>query len=176
MWAKVNAAQVQQQNWVDLMQIDMMQLAVLQTQMDNICLQSTLITGFAIGMWAGETLSPFVEDDSQACIWKQSSSLVFGHIFFYCVAVCISCCVIIVTSISYIKQAAQEAALTVSTGAAIALTRHHLWTVTKLFITSIITFVLSAVILVILFVGMWRRIPYTEPEYNGAEVEHSASI
>ena len=114
MWAKVNAAQVQQQNWVDLMTIDMMQLSVLQTQMDNICLQSTLITGFAIGMWAGETLSPFVEDDSQACIWKHNSSLVFGHIFFYCVAVCISCCVIIVTSISYIKQAAQEARATFS--------------------------------------------------------------
>jgi len=163
MWAKVNAAQVQQRNWVDLMQIDMMQLAVLQTQMDNLCIQTTLMVGFAVAMWGGETLLSLVKDDSQGCFWKRTSSLVFAHIFFYLVAVCISCCLIIVTTISYIKQAAQEAALTVSTGAAIALTRKHLWTVSKLFLAGILTFMASAMILIILYVGIEKRVPYDEP-------------
>ena len=47
-----------QENAVHLMQIDMLQLSVLQTQMDNISVQSTLVAGFALAMWAGETLAP----------------------------------------------------------------------------------------------------------------------
>ena len=61
MWARVNAQSVAQENAVNLMQIDMLQLNVLQTQLDNVSMQATLIIGFALGMWAGETLDPLLE-------------------------------------------------------------------------------------------------------------------
>lgn len=125
MWAQLKAAAVEQENQVSLMQIDMMQLQVLQTQMDNIMLQSTLVVGFAIGLWGGETLAELVKDTEEICIWKTTASLAFGHLYFYNVAVSISCGVIIVICVSYLKQASQQAALTVNTGAAIAMTRHH---------------------------------------------------
>lgn len=171
MWAQLKAAAVEQENQVSLMQIDMMQLQVLQTQMDNIMLQSTLVVGFAIGLWGGETLAELVKDTEEICIWKTTASLAFGHLYFYNVAVSISCGVIIVICVSYLKQASQQAALTVNTGAAIAMTRHHLWTATALFVTSIITFVIAAVLLVVLYVGIARRIPYTDPRRAEGGVE-----
>ena len=67
MWANVNAQSVHQQNAVSLMQVDMLQLGVLQTQMDNLSVQATLLIGFALSMWGGATLKPLLEDDSQIC-------------------------------------------------------------------------------------------------------------
>ena len=110
---------------VNLMQIDMLQLSVLTTQMDNVCLQTTLLMGIAVLMWSGEILHQFVEDDNEVCIWKQTVSLFFGHIFFYCIASCISFGVLILISMLYIKVGAQRAALTVSTGASVAITHAH---------------------------------------------------
>jgi hypothetical protein len=158
MWAKVNAASVHQENMVNLMQVDMLQLGVLQTQMDNLSVQATLIIGFALSMWAGETLTPLLEDHSQMCIWKSWYHLLFATIFFMLVALCISCCLIIVSIVSYIKQAAQEAALIVSTGAAVACTRYHLKSLNILFVLAYSTFTLSAVLLIILYVGLPKRI------------------
>ena len=45
----------------------MLQLGVLQTQMDNLSVQATLLIGFALSMWGGATLKPLLEDDSQIC-------------------------------------------------------------------------------------------------------------
>jgi len=173
MWANVNAASVQQENVVNLMQIDMMQLSVQQTQMDNICLQATLLMGFALGMWSGETLHQFVEDESELCIWKHPFAVILGHLFFYCVATCISCGVLIVTNVSYIKQAAQRAALTVSTGAAVAVTHTHLGFVSKAFIAMFVAFLAAVVNLIVLFVGMPRRIVYHDPRGDGAEPDEA---
>jgi len=144
---------------VNLMQVDMLQLGVLQTQMDNLSVQATLIIGFALSMWAGETLMPLLEDDSQLCIWKSWYHLFFASVFFIFVAVCISCCLIIVSIVSYIKQAAQEAALIVSTGAAVAVTRQHLNTLNYYFVVAYASFTLSAVLLIILYVGLPSRLP-----------------
>ena len=47
MWATVNAQSVHQQNVVSLMQVDMLQLGVLQTQMDNLSVQATLLMAVA---------------------------------------------------------------------------------------------------------------------------------
>lgn len=181
MWAKVNAASVHQENMVNLMQVDMLQLGVLQTQMDNLSVQATLIIGFALSMWAGETLTPLLEDHSQMCIWKSWYHLVFATLFFMLVAVCISCCLIIVSIVSYIKQAAQEAALIVSTGAAVANTRYHLKALTMLFVLAYSTFTLSAVLLIILYVGLPKRIDTTdewrahqEEEFLEGVFEHEA--
>ena len=127
------------------------ELGVLQTQMDNLSVQATLIIGFALSMWAGETLTPLLEDESQICIWKSWYHLLFATCFFMLVAVCISCCLIIVSIVSYIKQAAQEAALIVSTGAAVACTRYHLRSLNYLFVLAYTTFTLSAVLLIILY-------------------------
>jgi len=170
MWAKVNAASVMQENMVNLMQVDMLQLGVLQTQMDNLSVQATLIIGFALSMWAGETLMPLLEDDSQLCIWKSWYHLFFASVFFIFVAVCISCCLIIVSIVSYIKQAAQEAALIVSTGAAVAVTRQHLNTLNYYFVVAYASFTLSAVLLIILYVGLPSRLPADTAEHRLSEL------
>ena len=107
------------------MQVDMLQLNVLQTQLDNVSMQSTLIIGFALGMWAGETLSPLLEDDGPRCIFKTWLHMLFGLGFFLSVAACISYCFICVLLSSYVKQASQGAALLVSTRAAVANTQRH---------------------------------------------------
>ena len=69
-WARVNVSEVRMSNAISLMQIDMQQLDVLQTQMDNLTMQTTLLIGFGVSMWAGETLVPLVEDFGQLCIYK----------------------------------------------------------------------------------------------------------
>jgi len=146
MWANVNAQSVHQQNAVSLMQVDMLQLGVLQTQMDNLSVQATLLIGFALSMWGGATLKPLLEDDSQICIWKTWYHLAFAAVFFVTIALCISCGGIIVSLVLYIKQAAQESALLVSTGAAVANTRRHLSSLNRLFVVSYASFALSAVL------------------------------
>jgi len=118
-----------------------------------------LIIGFALGMWAGETLEPLIEDESQICIWKTWYHMLFAAVFFLCVALCISCGLVIVSFVLYIKQAAQKAALLVSTSAAVAKTREHLGMLYYVFVATYLTFTLSAVLLIILFVGLPARLP-----------------
>jgi len=170
MWANVNAQSVHQQNAVSLMQVDMLQLGVLQTQMDNLSVQATLLIGFALSMWGGATLKPLLEDDSQICIWKTWYHLAFAAVFFVTIALCISCGGIIVTLVLYIKQAAQESALLVSTGAAVANTRRHLSSLNRLFVVSYASFALSAVLLIVLYVGMPARIPTPYPALERAHM------
>jgi len=116
-------------------------------------MQATLIIGFAMSMWAGETLGPLVRDEEEMCIYKTPYHLIVATFFFGSIALCLSCCLVVVSLVSYIKQAAQEAALIISTGAAVACTRQHLKTLYKLFILAYICFTLSAVLLIILYVG-----------------------
>jgi hypothetical protein len=158
MWAKINAAEVRQTNVVNLMQIDMLSLGVLQTQMENLTTQSTIIIGFALGMLGGATLFPLVDDQSQVCIYKSWYSQLFAVLFFLSVALCISSCVVLVVITSYVKQATQGAALVVSTGAAVAQTRVHVAQLSDYFIVAIVTFTTSAGMLFILYIGMPKRI------------------
>ena len=86
MWARVNAQAVAQENAVNIMQIDMMQLSVLETSLDNISMQATLIIGFALGMWAGETLDPLLDDEGVHCIYKSPLHRILALVFFASVA------------------------------------------------------------------------------------------
>ena len=171
MWASVKAASVKQENLVSLMQVDMLQLSVTQTQLDNLCLQSTLIIGFTLSILSGETLKPLVDDSEQSCIWKSTAALAFGHILFYMIATCIGCCIVNICLISYLKQHSQEAALTVSTGAAAAITRRHIHLVNTLFVTAMICFSIAAAFLVILFVGFPKRHHYGGPIMHDEDIE-----
>ena len=171
MWAAVKAASVKQENLVNLMQVDMLQLSVTQTQLDNLCLQSTLIIGFTLSILSGETLKPLVDDSEQSCIWKSTMALAFGHILFYMIATCVGCCIVSICLISYLKQHSQEAALTVSTGAAAAITRRHIHLVNTLFVTAMICFSIAAAFLVILFVGFPKRHHYGGPITDDNDVE-----
>jgi len=173
MWAQVNAASVHQANVVQLMQIDML-LGVQMTQIDNISLQTTLMLGFALGMWAGETLDPLLSDEDVHCVFKPAS-FVFGVLFFIFVAVCISVCVICVTISSYVKQTAQEAALIVSTAAAVAKTRQHLQFIFLLFHIAMVVFILSAVLLIWMFAGLPNRIRF-QPDGDDAVESESEFI
>ena len=120
-------------------------------------------------MWAGATLKPLLEDESQMCIWKSGLNLGIATVFFVCVALTISCCMLVVSVVSYIKQYAQEAALIVSTGAAVAVTRLHLRSLNRIFVVTYTSFGLSAVLLIVLFVGMPARIPYVRSPLIAAE-------
>jgi len=163
MWAKINAAEVQQTNRVNLMQIDMLSLGVLQTQMDNLTMQSTLMIGFAMTMFGGETLSPLVNDQSQICVYKTWYHMLFGLIFFMSVTTSTSCGLILVVITSFIKQATQEAALIVSTGAAVAMTRKHLDVLRQIFMILLTTFTCATGSLFILYVALPKRIEQPEP-------------
>uniref|UniRef100_A0A7S0JD34 Uncharacterized protein n=1 Tax=Calcidiscus leptoporus TaxID=127549 RepID=A0A7S0JD34_9EUKA len=160
MWARVNAASVQQENAVSVMQIDMLALGVQQTQLDNVSMQATLIIGFALGMWAGETLEPLVDDQGHLCIFKSWTHMLCGVCFFMSVAACISCCFIVVTLASYVKQASQRAALLKSTSAAVANTRRHIHRIYDYFFCAVVLFIVSAGLLIWLFVGLPDRIRY----------------
>ena len=105
MWAKVNAATVAQENTVNLMQIEMLQLNVLQTQLDNVSMQAILIIGFALSMWGGETLDPLSDDTGPHCIYKTRTRGVVAVIFFASVGFCITHCFIGVVVSLYVKQA-----------------------------------------------------------------------
>ena len=54
MLASVNSASVHQENAVNMMQLDMLRLQTLQTQLGNVSMQATLVIGFAIAMLGGE--------------------------------------------------------------------------------------------------------------------------
>ena len=36
----------------------------------NLTMQATLLVGFTLAMWSGETLSPLVEDEGVKCVYK----------------------------------------------------------------------------------------------------------
>jgi len=104
MWARINVAQFQQTNRVNLMQIDMLSLGVLHTQMGNLTMQSTLMIGFAMTMFAGGSSNPLVNDQSQVCVYKSWYHMLFGLIFFMSVTTSTSCGLILVVITSFIKQ------------------------------------------------------------------------
>jgi len=169
MWAKINAAEVQQTNRVNLMQIDMLSLGVLQTQMDNLTMQSTLMIGFSMSMFGGETLNPLVNDQSQMCVYKSWYHMLFGLIFFMSVTTSVSCGLILVVITSFIKQATQEAALIVSTGAAVAMTRKHLDVLRQVFMILLTAFTIATGSLFILYVALPKRIEQPEPAASISE-------
>ena len=160
MWAKVNAQTVAQENTVNLMQIDMMQLNVLMTQLDNVSMQAILIIGFALGMWGGETLDPLTDDTGSHCIFKAGPRKLCAMLFFASVGLCITNCFIAVAIAAYVKQAAQAAALLISPQASVANTRRHMHFIYSCFICAIAFFFVSAMLLVWLFVGLPARIPF----------------
>lgn len=105
MWARVNAASVQQENVVNMMQVDMLQLGVLQTQLDNVSLQATLIIGFALAMWSGDIIGPLSDDSSARCLYKTWLHMLLGLLFFMAVAACISLCFVVVVIASCARAA-----------------------------------------------------------------------
>jgi len=115
-------------------------------------------------MWAGETLSPLVEEESELCIYQTWGRSFCAVLFFFTVAVSIGCCFIIVIMSSQVKQASQEAALIVSTGATLATTRKHIRTINRYFFVSVLCFVISACLLVWMFCGMRKKPLWTPPE------------
>jgi hypothetical protein len=54
MFASVSAASVHQENAVNMMQLDMLRLQTLQTQLGNVSMQATLVLGFVVAMLGGE--------------------------------------------------------------------------------------------------------------------------
>ena len=163
MWARINVAEFQQTNRVNLMQIDMLSLGVLHTQMGNLTMQSTLMIGFAMTMFAGGSSNPLVDDQSQVCVYKSWYHMLFGLIFFMSVTTSTSCGLILVVITSFIKQATQEAALIVSTGAAVAMTRKHLDVLRQIFMILLTTFTFATGSLFILYVALPKRIEQPEP-------------
>jgi len=164
MWAKVNAATVAQENLVNLMSIDMMQLNVLQTQLDNVSMQAVLIIGFALSMWGGETLDPLSDDTGPHCIFKTGTRSLVAIIFFASVGLCITHSFIAVVISLFIKQASQASALLVSPGATVANTRRHMGFIYNCFVRAIAFFLSSATLLLWLFVGLPSRIHFDIPE------------
>lgn len=70
MFARVSAAAVEQDNAVNMMQLDMLRLQTLQTQIGNVSLQSTLIIGFAVSMLCGDNMVPLMDDQGPRCLFK----------------------------------------------------------------------------------------------------------
>lgn len=163
MWARINVAEFQQTNRVNLMQIDMLSLGVLHTQMGNLTMQSTLMIGFAMAMFAGGSSNPLVNDQSQICVYKSWYHMLFGLIFFMSVTTSTSCGLILVVITSFLKQATQEAALIVSTGAAVAMTRKHLDVLRQIFMILLTAFTFATGSLFILYVALPKRIEQPEP-------------
>jgi len=77
---------------------------VIQTQLDTVSTQATLVVGFTLSMWAGETLSPLTDDQGPHCIYKSWVSQAFGLTFFLSVAVGVSLCSIVVGLSCFVKQ------------------------------------------------------------------------
>ena len=81
-----------------------MKMQVLQTQLDNVSTQATLLIGFTLSMWAGETLVPLTEDQSAHCIYKTAWTQVLGFAFFISVVLGVCFCSTVVGLSSYVKQ------------------------------------------------------------------------
>ena len=122
--------------------------------MDNLTMQATIVIGFALAMWGGETLGPLVEEESEVCIYKSVGHRLFATMFFLSVSVTMSLALAVVVLTSQVKQLAQEAALLVSTQAAVARSRGHVRHMNNCFSAATCSFYCSAMLLVILFVGL----------------------
>ncbi|KAL3907909.1 MAG: hypothetical protein SGPRY_010001 [Prymnesium sp.] len=188
MFARVQSASVHQENAVNMMQLDMLRLQTLQTQLGNVSMQATLVIGFAIAMLGGDNMVPLMDDEGSRCLYKSWIHMLCGLIFFLSVAGCVSYCFIVVgasslsvrqldvssiihpplqvTVAAYLKQASQRSALLVSTRAAVANTGMHIKVVFRMFVRSIICFIISAVLLIWLFAGLPSRLPF---DYDAAE-------
>lgn len=158
MWAKINAGKVRQENVVAMMQIDMLSLRVLETQMDNLTFQATVLIGFTLVMLGGETMLPLASDSSQVCIYKAWYTMLAAILHFFAIAISLSSGLVLVVVTSYVKQATQGAALVVSTGAAVAQTSAHVQNLTGYFVVCISAFAAQMALMIILFVGTPNRL------------------
>ncbi|KAL1526467.1 hypothetical protein AB1Y20_015177 [Prymnesium parvum] len=160
MFARVQSASVHQENAVNMMQLDMLRLQTLQTQLGNVSMQATLVIGFAIAMLGGDNMTPLMDDVGPRCLYKSWVHKLLGLVFFLSVAGCVSFCFIVVTISAFLKQASQRTALLVSTRAAVANTGVHIRQVYSLFVKAITCFIVSAVLLIWLFAGLPSRVPF----------------
>lgn len=140
----------------------MLRLQTLQTQLGNISLQATLIIGFAVSMFSGDTIQPLMDADSQRCLYKSWAHMLLGILFYLSLVACVCYCFIVVTLAAFLKQSSQQSALLVSTRAAVANTQKHITLVYRLFVRSVFAFIVSAALLIWLYAGLPSKIKWDE--------------
>ena len=102
MFARIGAASVHQENAVNMMQLDMLRLSTLQTQLGNVSLQATLIIGFAISMFSGDSMNPLMDDLGPRCLYKTWVHMLLGMCFFLSLSACICLCFIVVALAAFV--------------------------------------------------------------------------
>ena len=145
---------------IQVQQVALLQVQVLSTQLDSVSTQATLVIGFSLGMWAGETLVPLTADDSPHCIYKTWWSQLLGACFFMVTALGASFCCIVVGLSCYVKSRSLHEAVRGDHEKAIELTEDFVSQIYANFIGSGVCFVTAIITSFWLFVGVPNAIPW----------------
>ena len=145
---------------IQIQQVALMQVQVMSTQLDSVSTQATLIIGFSLGLWAGETLVPLTDDTSPHCIYKSLASQILGAAFFLVTALGASFCCIVVGLSCYVKSRSLYEAVRGCHEKAVELTEVFVAQIYTNFIGAGVCFILSILTSFWLFVGVPNEIPY----------------
>ena len=161
---------------IQIQQVALMQVQVLSTQLDSVSTQATLIIGFSLGLWAGETLVPLTDDTSPHCIYKSVASELLGAAFFLVTALGASFCCVVVGLSCYVKSRSLYEAVRGNHEKAVELTEDFVAQIYRNFIGAGVCFILAILTSFWLFVGVPNEIPYVPDASDANDTAHEETL
>ena len=144
-----------------MLETDGMRLQLYQNMLTNISTQATLLLGFALATYGADLLPYILNDTSPFCVFKTASHGFVGALFLLANTCCICFCLLVLIFSSYLIVKSQDAYLHVGGNAAVWRTSELSWSVYFWYGGALACFMLDAVLLMWIFLGLphWVNAP-----------------
>ena len=167
---RIHARALETENRVRMLETHGLRLQAQQTMLTTISTQATLLLGFALATYGADLLPYILNDDSPFCLYKNGASMVIGFIFLLANTCCICFCMMVLIASSLLVIQSQNAYLLVGGEVAVWRTQQLSSTVFYWYGLALCCFLLDAVLLIWIFLGVPHWLANPNPGINSEDV------
>ena len=167
---RIHARALETENRVRMLETHGLRLQAQQTMLTTISTQATLLLGFALATYGADLLPYILNDDSPFCLYKNGASMVIGFIFLLANTCCICFCMMVLIASSLLVIQSQNAYLLVGGEVAVWRTQQLSSKVFYWYGLALCCFLLDAVLLMWIFLGVPHWVPNANPGINSEDV------
>ena len=167
---RIHARALETENRVRMLETHGLRLQAQQTMLTTISTQATLLLGFALATYGADLLPYILNDDSPFCLYKNAASMFVGFIFLLSNTCCVCFCMMVLIASSLLVIQSQNAYLLVGGEVAVWRTQQLSSTVFYWYGLALCCFLLDAVLLMWIFLGVPHWITNPNPGINSEDV------
>ena len=164
---RIHARALETENRVRMIETHGLRLQALQTMLTNISTQATLLLGFALATYGADLLPYILNDMSPFCLFKGWDSMLIGAVFLLANTCTICFCMMVLIGSSLLVIQSQNAYLLVGGAVAVWRTQQLSNIIFYWYFYALLFFLLDAVLLMWIFLGLPHWIPNTRGDGIG---------